>query len=197
MPKLVDHDARRQEIIDATWRVVARNGIRATTMREIARESGVGNGSLTPYFANKEEILTATFQYVFTLADQHIAELVGDQTGLAAVRATFMAQSVRTPEQVRIARIVVPFFDMAANDPALARLHEEMLVPWRRAYTVHLRTAIDRGEARADLDVDGVIDELIVLVTGIQVLALLRSYPDSQERHDRVLDQILGRLRAS
>ncbi|KQO64929.1 TetR/AcrR family transcriptional regulator [Curtobacterium sp. Leaf261] len=197
MPKLVDHDARRQEIIDATWRLVARNGIRATTMREIARESGVGNGSLTPYFANKEEILTATFQYVFTLADGHISELVGDKTGLAALGATFMAQSVRTEEQMRIARIIVPFFDMATNDPALAALHQEMLVPWRRAYSEHLRTAMDSGEARADLDVEGVVDELIVLVTGIQVLALLRSYPDAQERHDRVLDQIIGRLRAA
>jgi AcrR family transcriptional regulator len=195
MPKLVDHDARRLEIIEATWRLVARNGIRATTMREIAREVGVGNGSLTPYFGNKEEILTATFRHVFTLADTRMHAMVGDRTGLAAVRAAFLAHSVRTEEQIRIAKVVVPFYDMAANDPALARAHEQMIAPWRTLYGQHLREAIDSGEARPDLDVDGVVDELIVLLTGVQVLVQLRSFPDLAERHDRVLDQILARLR--
>ena len=57
MPKIVDHDARRLEIVHATWRLIAAKGFRATTMREIAKASGVANGGLFPYFRNKEELI--------------------------------------------------------------------------------------------------------------------------------------------
>ena len=38
MPKIVDWDARRDEILSATWRVIARDGIARATIRAIARE---------------------------------------------------------------------------------------------------------------------------------------------------------------
>ncbi|MBA4102389.1 MAG: TetR/AcrR family transcriptional regulator, partial [Arthrobacter sp.] len=36
MPKIVDHDERRLELVDATWRIIARQGLEGATMREIA-----------------------------------------------------------------------------------------------------------------------------------------------------------------
>ena len=36
MPKIVDHDERRRSIIEATWRVIAREGIASATTRGIA-----------------------------------------------------------------------------------------------------------------------------------------------------------------
>ncbi len=39
MPKVVDWDARRDEVLAATWRVIARHGLAGTTVRKIAREA--------------------------------------------------------------------------------------------------------------------------------------------------------------
>ena len=39
MPKIVDWDAQRDEILSATWRVIARDGITGATIRAIAREA--------------------------------------------------------------------------------------------------------------------------------------------------------------
>ena len=44
VPKIVDWDARRDEILDATWRVIARDGLVNTTVRAIAREAGCSQG---------------------------------------------------------------------------------------------------------------------------------------------------------
>ena len=41
MPKIVDHDARRSLIIYALWRVVARDGASAVSVRSVASEAGV------------------------------------------------------------------------------------------------------------------------------------------------------------
>ena len=57
MPKIVDWDARRDEILSATWRVIARDGIAKATIRAIAREAGCSRGILAHYFDDKADIL--------------------------------------------------------------------------------------------------------------------------------------------
>jgi Bacterial regulatory proteins, tetR family len=40
MPKKIDHEERREELVRAVWRVIVDRGVDEATMREIARESG-------------------------------------------------------------------------------------------------------------------------------------------------------------
>ena len=42
MPKKVDHDARREELVLAAWRVIAANGIDEVTIRDIAHQDDWG-----------------------------------------------------------------------------------------------------------------------------------------------------------
>ena len=44
VPKIVDHEHRRQELVEAVWRVIGRVGIDGVTIREIAVESGYSTG---------------------------------------------------------------------------------------------------------------------------------------------------------
>ena len=46
MPKEVDHNERREELLEAVWRVIARDGMEGTTIRGIAKESGWSTGVL-------------------------------------------------------------------------------------------------------------------------------------------------------
>ncbi|MGH3177968.1 MAG: TetR/AcrR family transcriptional regulator, partial [Streptosporangiaceae bacterium] len=50
MPKVVDHAARRAELVDAAWRVIAEEGLEAATMRRIAEAAGCTTGRVTHYF---------------------------------------------------------------------------------------------------------------------------------------------------
>jgi AcrR family transcriptional regulator len=61
----VDHEQRRREIVEAAWRLVARGGFAAATMREIAAEAGFANGALKYYFDSKDDLLIAAFQHTF------------------------------------------------------------------------------------------------------------------------------------
>src|SRR4051812_3933051 len=61
MPKIVDIDERRQELTDAAARLIARAGLGAATLREVAAEAGLTTGALTHYFADKRELLHSTF----------------------------------------------------------------------------------------------------------------------------------------
>jgi DNA-binding transcriptional regulator YbjK len=53
-------ERRRRAIVDATLRVVARDGVAAVSHRNIAREAGVPPASIAYYFAGIDELLVAT-----------------------------------------------------------------------------------------------------------------------------------------
>ncbi|MBY4037789.1 TetR family transcriptional regulator C-terminal domain-containing protein [Rhodococcus fascians] len=57
MPKIVDHDARRAEIVAAVWRVIERAGMNGATVRSVAAEAGVSPGSLRYYFSDQGELV--------------------------------------------------------------------------------------------------------------------------------------------
>jgi len=52
---------KRQNIIDASVRVFARQGFFQSTISQIAREAGVAGGTIYLYFKNKEDILIQIF----------------------------------------------------------------------------------------------------------------------------------------
>ncbi|MCB9640464.1 MAG: TetR/AcrR family transcriptional regulator [Myxococcales bacterium] len=66
MPKIVDHDQRREELLTTSFALFAQRGYSAVTMRELARELEVSTGLLYYYFPNKE----ALFEQMFTLMSQ-------------------------------------------------------------------------------------------------------------------------------
>lgn len=57
MPKIVDHDARRADIVAAVWRVIERAGMNGATVRSVAAEAGVSPGSLRYYFSDQGELV--------------------------------------------------------------------------------------------------------------------------------------------
>jgi AcrR family transcriptional regulator len=61
MPKITQaqRDTRRQQILDAALKCFSRDGFHNTTTADIVRESGVSQGTLYLYFANKDEMIAA------------------------------------------------------------------------------------------------------------------------------------------
>ncbi|MDJ0363011.1 TetR/AcrR family transcriptional regulator [Rhodococcus sp. H29-C3] len=59
MPKVSDayRQTKRDEIVAATFRVIARRGLRTMTMADIIDESGLSAGSVYSHFTTKHEII--------------------------------------------------------------------------------------------------------------------------------------------
>ena len=62
MPKIVDHDAYRNELLQKYFDDFAQRGYNDVTMREIAQSLGVSTGSLYHYFPTKNSILESMMQ---------------------------------------------------------------------------------------------------------------------------------------
>src|SRR5215210_2894064 len=57
MAAIAVKDEAKDAILDATDRLLARYGYRKMTVEDIAREVGIGKGSVYLHFASKEEIV--------------------------------------------------------------------------------------------------------------------------------------------
>ncbi|MEQ4518347.1 TetR family transcriptional regulator C-terminal domain-containing protein [Pseudarthrobacter sp. B907] len=64
MPKFVDAALRRQEVVEAVFRIVAADGLERASLREVADEAELAVGSVRHYFASSDELLAHSFGVV-------------------------------------------------------------------------------------------------------------------------------------
>ncbi|MFP3580602.1 TetR/AcrR family transcriptional regulator [Arthrobacter sp. SIMBA_036] len=182
MPKIVDHDQRRLELVDATWRIIARLGIEGATLREIAEEAGFANGALKPYFPTKDQLLTSAFGHVFNRTNQRIATVTEGLSGVAALRAFCSEVLPLDEERVNEARIVIPFWQKALNDPDMAALHSQSMRLWHATIAGHAAAARATGEIATPMGDAAVADHLLNMMLGAQIVAALS--PDEHFSRD-------------
>lgn len=63
MPKVVDHDEYRKELLEKSFEAFAEKGYGQLTMRELARHLKVSTGTLYHYFKSKEQIFEELAAY--------------------------------------------------------------------------------------------------------------------------------------
>jgi AcrR family transcriptional regulator len=195
VPKLVDRDAKRREILEVTWRLMASRGADAATMREIAREAGYANGALAYYFANKEALIEAAFGYVFDQTNDRIREATEGLRGLPALRA-FLVEVLPTAEVTRLeARIVLPFWSRTIGDEPFALLNDRAMQRWRGELGVLVAQARQDGDVTVPTPDDVVVEQLLAMAMGLQVLATLPVAPTPADTQLTMLDTFLAALR--
>ncbi len=146
MPKVVDHEVRRAEIAEALWRVVAREGIEAATIRAVAAEAGWSRGIVEHYFDSKDALVL----YACELALERTLALVKQRhetlVGRDALRAVLLDDLAQGKD------IWFDLLSTAAREPAMA----PQLVRFDSEISTILAGIIAemvaRGEASADLD---------------------------------------------
>ena len=62
MPKTVDPAQKRAELVDASWDVIAAEGLKGATLRRVAAEAGCTTGALTHYFPDRRSLLVAALR---------------------------------------------------------------------------------------------------------------------------------------
>ena len=77
-------EARRVAILDATLRIIARDGMRAVRHRAVAAEAGVPLAATTYYFKDLEDLVTDTFNHFAERMASHSERLMSDLGALLA-----------------------------------------------------------------------------------------------------------------
>lgn len=195
MPKIVDWDARRDEILAATWRVIARDGLDKTTVRAIAREADCSQGILAHYFDDKDDILAKALVMSHRRVRHRTAEKTEGVRGLDALRIAMLEALPLDTERAVEAQIEVSFWGRMLADGDLVELQRSEVDTLRHRLRGHLEEARGMGELRADLDLDVAVHELMVLNDGLSVQFVHDPDRVPADRQLQLLDRMLERFR--
>lgn len=190
MPKIVDHDQRRTEIIEAIWMLIARQGMEALTMREIAAEIGFSNGALARYFPNKAAMMRAALERANAATDERATAAIGNRTGIEALR--LLCLEIMPLDEVRLteARVVIGFWAYAATDPSLVAVFDSAMQRWRDQIERYLRQEDDNGGC-----IDEFLNTLMAMLMGLQINAVFSPRHNTSPRQVAALEALIGTRR--
>ncbi len=187
---------RRTQILEATCRVIARDGAPGVRAGTIAREAGVSRGLPLYYWPTVEAIVLAAFAHheerEWARSDRALAR-IGDPLG----RLRFLlADEIADTAAAREYRAVFAEYErIAAFDPAVRRAVRARNDRWERALARELGAAQAAGQVRADLVPRATAERLGVLVGGLIWHLRCGTKPPRAVR--RLLDAELAALAAS
>ena len=193
MPKIVDWEVRKDSILEATWRVIARDGLANTTVRAIAREANCSPGILSHYFDDKLDILASALLLSHRRVRERTEKKVRDLRGMAALRIAMLEALPLDSERELEARIEVSFWGRMLGDVRLVELGRREVGLLHDRLRGHLIEAMEAREIRDDLDIDLATQELLILIDGISVERV--HFPDSVS-HDRQIKLLGHHLRS-
>ncbi|TBR57025.1 TetR family transcriptional regulator [Westiellopsis prolifica IICB1] len=137
MPKIVNHDQYRKELLGKCFHLFAEKGYAFITMREIAQGIGVSTGTLYHYFPTKE----ALFEQLVEEVSQHtvrtaMTKIDGAQTQQERVEALARFLDENTDSIIKETFIFLDFcrhhgVEAVHNNPAIKRANER----YRQAYS--------------------------------------------------------------
>lgn len=195
MPKIVDHEERRNHIADATTQVIIRVGFDRLTMREIATEAGYAHGAIARYFPHKQSLLTASFLRLYTLANDRIHAGIEGVRGLAALERMCREILPYSPNGPLYARVVVSFWDHASQDDEVSRIHHDNNMHWRDLFRRFLTEARTDGELADHVDIETAVNEIAARNAGWQMISVLMPDAAGDGRLNDGLEALIATFR--
>jgi AcrR family transcriptional regulator len=176
VPKVVDIETRREELAEALWRVIRRDGLERASVRNVAREAGLSMGALRHYFGAQDELLAFAMGLVIERARGRIEALdLPSCDPRWAVELVLREVLPLDAERRAEAEVWLALTGRALVDPALRSLRDEsydLLQGMCRRLVVML---VESGEEAAPgLDVDLEAELLYAVVDGLAVHAVVR-----------------------
>ena len=140
-------------IREATLRLLVRDGFAALSIEGVAREAGVGKPAIYRRFAGKPELVVAA---IATALPPMEPPPPGDaETRLRTLFATLPADA-----DAYLALIGGLFAEHRRHPELIAAFREQLLLPRRKVVSDALVEAQERGEVRADVEPEHLLDLL-------------------------------------
>jgi AcrR family transcriptional regulator len=191
MPKDVDHDERREELLEAVWRVIARDGLERATIRSLAAETGWSSGVLAHYFADKDDILGSALRLAYDRIRARWDAKLDGLSGAAALHELVLDNLPLDDERELETKFLMNCWSR--------QIRGGIDVPRRSPLLIDLLTSLVRegqgaGEIDPDEPAEDVAERLLGLIDGFSLHAVLDPRRLTRERQVALIKREFERL---
>jgi AcrR family transcriptional regulator len=139
VPKIVDHDRRREEIAHVTCQVVAEYGFRQATIARIARAAGYTTGMVAHYYDSKQDIILTALQLILKRIEERLERRQGEDD--ADILAVLSEALPLDRQRYNECAFWLAFWGEVPTDKSLRRLnswvHREYQRLFARCFKTH------------------------------------------------------------
>jgi AcrR family transcriptional regulator len=170
----------KKKIMQAAIEIFAKNGFDRTRMEDIAMAAGLAKGTLYLYFKNKEDLF-------YAICDHNLKELRNQLSRVFNRKENIMLDARKFYDEYRKESLGgdTIWFEMIALSTRSPRLRKILTENQNKVYQVVkevLKTQIERGFLREDINVDVTASALIALYNGLALNKLLLQTTDSENQ---------------
>jgi len=188
-----DHAGKRTELVDAAWNLIIRDGYEAASIRRIAREAQCSTGTVSHYFANKNEIISLVIGRIFSQPDESLAQLMDVEDVVQSIKQ-ILHDSLSVPHGTW--SVAFQLASRAGSDRALAVPFSDNYAKFR----IKLYALIERGQAqdkiRTDFPAELLGDQLCALADGwLMMTPIDPSRYDDDGRRAAVVELAMAMLK--
>jgi AcrR family transcriptional regulator len=167
MRKRLGAEERREEIINVTLALAARQGVDDVTTEDMAREMGVTQGAVFRHFPSKDAIWLAVMQWVRDRV-MDVLDRAAEQgrDPLDALQRMFFAHIGFISGHPAIPRLLMSDH-LHGRSPALRQLVSEIMLGFEEKIAGLIRDAQDQGLARSNLDAHAAATLYLGMIQGL------------------------------
>ncbi|MCI6672933.1 MAG: TetR/AcrR family transcriptional regulator [Sphaerochaetaceae bacterium] len=185
MPKKIDHEARKQEILQAALKVFAREGYRNSNLSLIAAECSLSRPTIYQYFTDKEEIYHYAVKLVTgRMFSKYVSYVWRDPSGEVDKLIRICEDIIDTADanNIEISNLVGVMIQVKHE----GRDFEGMIMHRTAKLSILFKRLIRSGMANGvvkSCDVDKVAEQLMVLLEGACLrIAFFKKYDTTQDK---------------
>jgi AcrR family transcriptional regulator len=185
MPRLVDRTERLDAIAQAVRRVLQRDGVEQTTMRNVAAELGSTTGLITHWVPDRAGLLHLALR---ATADEQSARATAVLTGRPRAIADALDEYLLLDDARRDEmKVWLGFWALALSDATLQAEHRDRYRGFRSRFVDHLRRLGLTGS-----DARRATDHLMTTIDGIAIEAMFDPEYWTPVRQRRQLREVIA-----
>jgi AcrR family transcriptional regulator len=182
MPRPHVEEERRQQILEATWHVIAVSGFRSLRLSDVAKRAGVSSGMIHYYFDTKHDLLKAAFERYYEHSMGRRQWVMDTGKGpLELLKLTVESYLPVEDETLEGWHVWSELWVEGLQEPDLRELNEDFYGQWRRLVAGIIRDGQDAGVIR-DGSATELANMLIAMIDGLAIQVLLGSRSMTAER---------------
>ncbi len=167
MPRQVDHATRRRELVQASWDVIAREGIEGITLRKVAAAADCTTGRIAHYFAGRDDLIVSALRAAHSVAGERMTEIAKtDSNPRERLRRVIYEALPLDAARLREWKVWIAFWAAAASNGDLAKENARRYRQWQALLTKLLADIAGANDAPASaLTLVSMVDGLGIRTT--------------------------------
>lgn len=172
MPKKVNHTERREEFLQAAYRVIKKHGFAGVTVRSVAKEAGFTTGALVHYVDSMDQLLVEASEYSAREVRGLMEAAEALEDPLLSLREVLYLALASDEDKRGNWNYFLGFWERSVYNELVRKVTHLRYSEWIRRTSRLIKRAKNAGDLADDIHIPQASRACVALIDGIAIQVL-------------------------